>query len=207
MVLTRAQKARQAQPQPQPPPPPPPPPPAPPAPPKPKPKPREKPAPKRPAPKETAASTSGVKKPRVPRAGKKKPAAEKKKKKKKGEQDDDDDEVVSGSDEQPAEPTGGNGDAGDQEAGAAINQRQLDRDARLTPRSLVTHDPEPVPEEVRFDPPGYDGSRRNLGRLVDRKEEYFIEAAFKTAPGEFEYRGVRWVHAALINSGSFGKAE
>ena len=254
MVLTRAQEARQtqqaqqaqppqppqqAQPQPpqspQPPLPPQPPPPAPP-------KPKKKPAPKRPAPKETAASTSGVKKPptkgKVPRAGKKKLAAEKKKKKKKGNQNEDDDEVVSDSDDQPAEPTGGDGngdeepapapapptggpkhgeegqpmqpsatDAGYQKAGAATIQRQPKPNASRAQPSVVIHEDWPVPDEIIYDRPGYDGARATLEYHTGLNRDYLTPAALNTAPEEFQYRNMRWTREATVGAGSFGKAE
>jgi hypothetical protein len=99
-------------------------------------------------------------------------------------------------------------EAGGQEPDAATVRRQLDPSARVPPPPPVTHEPEPpVPKGVPFDPPGYDGDRHRLEKTLGRNKNYFSEAAFSTTPNEFEYKGVRWVRAAEIGAGSFGKSE
>lgn len=110
---------------------------------------------------------------------------------------------------------GGNGPAAqppaaDEEilaAAAAIRLRRLGPKERLAERSFVTHEQEHIPQEVRYDPPGYDGDRDRLGTLLNSNGDYLSDAAFNKRPDEFQYQGVQWVREEEIGSGSFGKAE
>jgi len=144
------------------------------------------------------------------------------------DEESEDDEGVPGASKQPTQPGSDNGKEGGAapptggrgegqapqppvtraEAGATLLPRQLDPKAHLAPRSIVTHDPEPPEsQEVRYDPPGYDGARSNLGKLVGKNWNYFSDVAFSTAPDELQYKKARWVRAGEIARGSFGKAE
>jgi hypothetical protein len=88
-------------------------------------------------------------------------------------------------------------------------RRRLNPNELLGPPSRVTYEVEPIPDEVRYDPPGYDGARRWLANLLGRPSggDAFAQAAFDTAPDVFPYKGAQWIRATEIGRGSYGRAE